>query len=48
MGKGATRMLYGSDAILVRSGQRPLGEAISAAQATTDINVARIANDLQT
>jgi uncharacterized protein YxeA len=48
MGKGATRMLYGTDSILVRSGQRPIAEAISSAQATTDINVARIANDLQT
>jgi len=48
LGKGATRMFYGTDSILIRSGQRPLAEAISSAQAATDINVARIANDLQT
>ena len=46
MGKGATRMLYGGDAILVRSGQRNLGEQIASAQASTDINVARISHDL--
>ena len=47
MGKGATRMLYGGDAILVRSGQRSLGESIASAQASTDINVARISHDLK-
>ena len=46
LGKGATRMLYGVDAILVRSGQRNLGEQIASAQASTDINVARISHDL--
>jgi hypothetical protein len=46
MGKGATRMLYGGDAILVRSGQRNLGEQIASAQAATDLNVARISHDL--
>jgi len=48
LGQGATRMMYGGDAILVRSGQRPMAEAISSAQAATDLNVARIADDLKT
>ncbi len=48
LGKGATRMLYSGDAILVRSGQRQMAESISSAQAATDINVARIANELET
>ena len=47
LGKGATRLLHGGDAILVRSGQRNLGEQIASAQAATDINVARIAHDLE-
>ena len=46
LGKGATRMVYGGDAILVRSGQRNLGEQVASAQAATDINVARISHDL--
>ena len=46
LGKGATRMLYGGDAILIRSGQRSLGEQIASAQAATDLNVARISHDL--
>ncbi|HAT66768.1 MAG TPA: hypothetical protein DCS66_19625, partial [Flavobacteriaceae bacterium] len=39
-------MLYGGDAILIRSGQRSLGEQIASAQAATDLNVARISHDL--
>jgi len=47
-GKGATRLMYGADAILIRSGQREMAKAITSAQATTDINVARIAHELNT
>ena len=48
LGKGVTRAVYGNDTLLTNSGARGLGESMFGAHVTTDINVARFTNDIQT
>lgn len=48
LGKGVTRAVYGNDTMLTNSGARGLGESMFGAHVTTDINVARFADTIDT
>ena len=47
LGKGVTRAVYGNDTMLTNSGARGLGESMFGAHVTTDINVAKFSNDIE-